>query len=386
MMKENFIYKIENLKNGKYYIGSTYDFEQRVKDHIWSLENNRHINSHLQNAWNIYGKSNFEFYIIDYIKGDRKKGFILEQFYLDNIKNFSECYNYSKNAEVPRTTIEKTIIVYDGYGNIVEQGLTETISKKYSYPRRRLQEYCRREYKKHRNGFLFRYKESNSNGLASFQNKELVVRLDGFGNFIKEYDTILSANKELNISSGNIRLSLETGSRLSDNTYFVYKYNYKENKIIVTRELLLNSLEKGKIDLCGYNTRIQIFNIKGELLKTCCSLSEVSNFTGYSLSSVKTHTNIQKKMNFKNHIMYNDKYILYITSKDFLLNSLNNHGIEYYSIYKNGVMLLETSKVNQAIQILKVNYDVFYRRKRDNVNLINGYQVIYNNRKCCELS
>lgn len=58
------IYKIENMINGKIYIGQSVDIYKRWADHISSLNKQTHINRHLQNAWNKYGNENFKFEII----------------------------------------------------------------------------------------------------------------------------------------------------------------------------------------------------------------------------------------------------------------------------------------------------------------------------------
>ncbi len=59
------IYKIVNLVNGRVYIGESYHCLQRKRQHLRELKKNRHSNSHLQRAWNKYGKENFKFIIIE---------------------------------------------------------------------------------------------------------------------------------------------------------------------------------------------------------------------------------------------------------------------------------------------------------------------------------
>lgn len=60
------IYSITNKLNNKIYVGQSKQIEIRWKEHINSLNNNKHHNSHLQNAWNTYGTSGFSFAIIEY--------------------------------------------------------------------------------------------------------------------------------------------------------------------------------------------------------------------------------------------------------------------------------------------------------------------------------
>lgn len=59
-----YIYIIENLINHKKYVGQTKNPKVRKSSHFSKLRNNKHINKHLQNAWNKYGEKNFEFKII----------------------------------------------------------------------------------------------------------------------------------------------------------------------------------------------------------------------------------------------------------------------------------------------------------------------------------
>ena len=59
------IYKIENLVNGKMYIGLSSNIKQRWRCHKIDLNGNRHDNQYLQNAWNKYGIEKFKFEIIE---------------------------------------------------------------------------------------------------------------------------------------------------------------------------------------------------------------------------------------------------------------------------------------------------------------------------------
>lgn len=60
------IYRIQNLKNSKVYVGSTSQrgFNVRKNEHWSKLRNNKHCNAKLQNAWNKHGEDAFVFDIL----------------------------------------------------------------------------------------------------------------------------------------------------------------------------------------------------------------------------------------------------------------------------------------------------------------------------------
>lgn len=63
-MKRSGVYTIENIVDGKMYVGYTTNFYARKSKHWGRLKSNRHTNQHLQNAINLYGIENFKFEIL----------------------------------------------------------------------------------------------------------------------------------------------------------------------------------------------------------------------------------------------------------------------------------------------------------------------------------
>ena len=80
------IYQITCLVNLKIYIGSTANFERRLKTHKTTLKNNKHKNPHLQSAFNKYGESNFIYEVVEYCEENNLK--VAEQTWMDK----TECY------------------------------------------------------------------------------------------------------------------------------------------------------------------------------------------------------------------------------------------------------------------------------------------------------
>lgn len=79
------IYLIRNECNGKVYIGSASDLPERRRRHFGRLRTNRHVNRHLQSAWNHYGEQSFSFQVL--LHCDRKNLLLFEQRTIDTFKN-----------------------------------------------------------------------------------------------------------------------------------------------------------------------------------------------------------------------------------------------------------------------------------------------------------
>lgn len=67
-MKQSGIYLIQNVKNGKGYVGSSLDIASRWRGHKRELNKNIHHNEYLQYSYNKYGKENFIFSILELVE------------------------------------------------------------------------------------------------------------------------------------------------------------------------------------------------------------------------------------------------------------------------------------------------------------------------------
>ncbi len=85
------IYKIENKINKKVYIGQSINIEMRWKNHIRNYNLNKNKCKKVQSDWNIYGKDNFEFKILELINIDK-----LTKYDRNFLMTFREHYNMIK--------------------------------------------------------------------------------------------------------------------------------------------------------------------------------------------------------------------------------------------------------------------------------------------------
>ena len=88
------IYMIQNLVNGKMYIGQAVDIERRWRHHRSVLRGNDHDNKHLQRAWNKYGEDNFEFTIICECAESQLN--TMEEYYIFELMSYDGRVGYNK--------------------------------------------------------------------------------------------------------------------------------------------------------------------------------------------------------------------------------------------------------------------------------------------------
>lgn len=101
------IYQIYNKVTNKRYIGSSISIRRRFVQHIHALKNNIHHSKHLQNAWNKYGESAFEFKPLEYCEPELLLSLEHEyiKYYNTTDRNFG--YNTIEDVESAlKTTTE----------------------------------------------------------------------------------------------------------------------------------------------------------------------------------------------------------------------------------------------------------------------------------------
>lgn len=108
------IYKIENLVNGKVYVGQSVDVACRRAHHLRDLRCNVHANNHLQRAYNLYGADSFSFNVI--VKCDKSDLNSLEVKWIEYYREISGVYNQTDGggtapSEAARLSRAKSVIL-----------------------------------------------------------------------------------------------------------------------------------------------------------------------------------------------------------------------------------------------------------------------------------
>lgn len=109
---ENVIYRIRNVVNNKFYVGSTINTESRFKAHRRRLRAGNHQSPHMQAAWNKYGEECFKFEVLMHIE-DVNELLSVEQVWLDEHAGKPYCYNWATDASAPMRGKKHTIATLD---------------------------------------------------------------------------------------------------------------------------------------------------------------------------------------------------------------------------------------------------------------------------------
>ena len=94
------IYKIINVVNNKFYVGSAVDLKRRKTRHFSELRTGKHNNRHLQAAWVKYGEQAFVFVVVEELPDDADL-LAAENVWLKEHVGKDYCYNLGVDATAP---------------------------------------------------------------------------------------------------------------------------------------------------------------------------------------------------------------------------------------------------------------------------------------------
>ena len=195
-MSNSGIYCIENIKNGKKYIGSSIDTKKRKNRHFSELKRGIHKNSKLQSSYKKHMVEDFIFYILELVE-DKKKLIEREQYYIDKYKpqyNINLIANSSLGVKRSEETKEKVRqanlgLKHPEWRNEIKskaQGGDNHWTKKQSFSEESKKKMSDSQKKLFENGY-------------KHPNYKVVIQMDLNGDVIKVWDSPSVASKELSI-------------------------------------------------------------------------------------------------------------------------------------------------------------------------------------------
>ena len=211
------IYKITNPVNGKLYVGSAVSFKRRKRQHFRNLENNKHCNIFLQRSVNKHGIENHIFKVVEHC--EKSELIVREQVYLDRYFDGGKmCFNICPTAysTLGRKHTEETLKKiskaksgknHHNYGKKLSKETRDKVSEKLSgenhpqYGKKQSKETIERRSK---------------------ANKKSVEQWSKDGEFIKKWDSAISASRELGIHNSNIGQCCK--GKLKTCGGFIWKY------------------------------------------------------------------------------------------------------------------------------------------------------------------
>jgi len=307
---ENGIYKITNIKNNKFYVGSAVNFKIRFQSHLNKLKRDSHPNKYLQNTYNKYGLNIFAVEIIELVKNEnellKREQNYLDQFYDDQEMCYNLCPTAGSALGRKHSNETKKKISEAHFGKIVSLETKEKMSlaKKLNItrhfkcgadnPMSNIGEKHHMFGKKHSKQTL----EKMSVSQIKNRSKE-VHQYDLMGNYIAGFKNIFVAEKATAVGHNKIRVAIygETKSgggflwsfdkQDKINAYKVVNYdNFKgKNHTKETKSKISINHPRSKSILC-YNldgTFVRRFNSINEAVKSsygnyrniikCCKLN-----------------------------------------------------------------------------------------------------------------
>lgn len=213
------IYKIKI--NDKEYIGSSCNIGNRLKHHLWSLENLKHHNRTMQNLYNKYGKEELYFTIVEECSDD-----ILierEAFYINDLKPY---INH---------ILDPQVIVRD---DIYKKRLSESKKKAYA------------------------------NGLKPHNLKAVHKYSLDKGEYLESFESLTAAAKSINAKSINGIKAVCKGD-VSSAGGFIWSFTYNIN--------MLYRMKEYKLQPVLQYTNDNIFIRKWESIKQASKELGISN-------------------------------------------------------------------------------------------------------------
>lgn len=290
MDKTFVIYKAVNLINGKIYIGKTYNFEKRKREHSYDIDNGLPFHKALKK----YGMGNFSWEIIDTATSDAEA----RQKEIKWIKKMNTCilsknsngYNITLGGEGGVSWNSRPIVQFTLEGEYVDEYLSCACAANLNGFDRKSIERVAKNQRGSSNGFQWRYKADwNGDSIEKYvrgsEKRKRVLQLDLYGNIVGVYESIIEASKKTGLGRCNISNALIGRVRTCGGYQWLYAKDYNPSGDYRYGGMKIG---EGIVQLTRNRELIQHFN----------NCSEAARCVGFPEAS---HKMIHKALNSKSH-------------------------------------------------------------------------------------
>jgi len=283
------VYQIRNIVNDYVYIGSSNNIKYRLETHFKDLEHNKHLNHHLQHAYNKYGKENFIFEIVEFCSLSEQ--FKTEQYWLDRFFGKTNCYNLNPFASKPPSNKGKKIIFSEEH----RKNISKAQKERYKNPevRKRMSE----------------LRKGKNLGADHVNSKAVVCLETGI-----EYGSIMEAVRNTPCNKDAISNCCKGIGKNSCGLHWKFKDDYlKMTKTEIEDTIFINTIGKQVVCL--------------ETGKKYARVIDAASDTGIIRDSIIDCCEHRLNETFGTHWVYYSEYINLTTSDIQLI--LNKHSIAF---------------------------------------------------------
>lgn len=264
IVKKTFIiYKCTNKINGKMYIGKTYNFEKRKREHVYDMGNGLPFHKALAK----YGLDAFEWEIIDHAKTDKE----VKEKEVYWIKKLNTCihsrnsngYNITLGGEGGVSWNSKPIVMFDLNGNYIDEFISGACAAVLmEMDRKSIQRAADNKYSRSGN-YQWRYKnEWNGKNIGKYNKPKStrnvkVVQLDLDGKYVNTYNSLVEASEQTETLRASISSCLTGFIKTANKFVWVYESEYDCKKDYSFKGFQMG---EGIVQLTLDNEFIQRFN------------------------------------------------------------------------------------------------------------------------------
>lgn len=230
------IYCIENMSNHKKYIGQSVNIYERWAGHRTLLRKGKHRNQHLQSAWTTYGENNFLFYIIKECLVDQLDELEIYYTSLYNVYDKQYGYNIEPAGRANHTRATETIEKIKQNRNYIVSEETRQRIREIQTGRKLTDEWKTNISNHHRRAIQDGTMIVNVEHLEKYREaqKTEIDCYDLMGNFLRTYQSVHDAARDLHVEATNISKVL-TGKYTHCATFVFY---YNEQGLIPRYEII----------------------------------------------------------------------------------------------------------------------------------------------------